>query len=69
MKAQIEAPADLFVWGRLRDDVSEWCAAELADLYVGIYVISSVDPKARHRIEFDDENDAILFKLRWIGNS
>lgn len=62
--ATVEVPVVLQRPGGLRRDVESWCYDELKGLWVSIADLMATDLMV---IEFEHEDEAVLFKLRWIG--
>lgn len=64
----VECSSELFLYGKLRDEVQAWCYENLtSEEWCGVYTFGSYHAPERWYVEFGNEQDALKFKLAWVG--
>ena len=62
--SHVYQPVRLTEKPRLNEEIVEWCDANLDGKWLFDFIISAEHP---FQMFFEDENERLLFKLRWIG--
>jgi hypothetical protein len=52
------------IGGRLKPEIEKWCRSNLRAPHEFHF---ADHPPSRHTVRFENDEDAVLFKMRWIG--